>query len=182
MAGAVVGGRPAAPDFADYLDRVTAGDGATYIKGVRQTLHGGGTPPGFCLGDNFVRGMRTLGEHGLCFDLCLRPGELQDGARLAQMCPDTRFILDHCGNAPVRPGADLTDWKRSLDAVAARPNTVCKISGIVAGSGGPGQWTPDDLAPAILHCAGAFGPDRVMFGSDWPVCTLAATYGSGSTR
>ena len=174
MAAAVIGGRPASPDFGAYLDRVTAGEAKAYIKGVRQTLHGGGTPPGFCLSDDFVRGVRLLGERGLSFDLCLRPGELADGAALTERCPETRFILDHCGNAPVRPGADLSEWKRGLDAVAARPNVVCKISGIVAGAE-PDAWTPNDLAPAVLHCAAAFGPDRIMFGGDWPVCTRAAT-------
>jgi L-fuconolactonase len=170
LAGAVIGGFPADERFEGYLDAAAR---SPFVKGVRQVLHGG-TPAGYCLGDDFVRGIRLLGARGLTFDLCLRPGELADGARLAERCPDTRFILDHCGNAPVR-GEDLSDWKRGIDAVAARPNTVCKISGIVAGAR-PGEWRPDDLAPAILQCVEAFGHDRVMFGSDWPVCTLAATY------
>lgn len=173
MIAAVVGGRPAEPGFAAYVDDVI-GRGGGSIKGVRQVLHGG-TPPGFCLTDDFVRGMEILGARDLSFDLCLRPGELADGAELARRCPHTRFILDHCGNGPVKGGADLSDWKRGIEAVAARPNVVaCKISGIVAGAE-KGAWTPDDLAPVVSFCAQAFGRDRVMFGGDWPVCTLAAT-------
>ncbi len=173
MAAAVVGGRPAEPDFAAYVDDVIARGGG-FIKGVRQVLHGG-TPPGFCLTNDFVRGMETLGARGLSFDLCLRPGELADGAELARRCPGTRFILDHCGNGPVKGGAYLSDWKRGIEAVAGQPNVVaCKVSGIVAGAR-KGAWTPDDLAPVVSFCADAFGRDRVMFGGDWPVCTLAAS-------
>lgn len=168
LAGAVVGGRPGAPSFAAYLDQFT---GNPYLKGVRQGLHGGDTPPGFCLQDDFVRGVQMLGERGLCFDLCLRPTELGDGARLAARCSETRFVLDHCGNAPLPLQAQ---WARDIAAIADQPNVVVKISGIVA-SAAPDAWTPGDLAPIIDHTLDAFGPDRVLFGSDWPVCTKTAT-------
>jgi len=137
-------------------------------------LHGDGTPPGYCLQPEFVRGIRLLGELGLSFDLCLRAAELPDGARLVDACPGTRFILDHCGNANVR-AADRSEWERDLSDFARRENVVCKVSGIVA-SARPGEWTPQDLEPIVRHVLRAFGPDRVMFGGDWPVCTLAATY------
>ena len=96
-----------------------------------------------------------------------------DAAKLIDACPDTRFVLDHCGNADVQ-AKDRSQWQRDLAAVAERKNVVCKVSGIVA-SAKPGQWTADDLAPIIRHVQKVFGPDRVMFASDWPVCTLAAT-------
>ena len=109
------------------------------------------------------------------FDLCIPQDQLRHAAELAGLCPETRFVLDHCGNARV-PDLDSRDgWKRGIEAVAAHDNVVCKISGIVA-SAKPGEWGADDLAPIVLHCADAFGRDRIMFGSDWPVCTLAATY------
>src|SRR5438309_11758553 len=110
----------------------------------------------------------------MSFDICVRPGELLDAAKLIDACPDTRFILDHCGNASVRAG-DLSVWRADIDRLARRPNLVCKVSGIVA-SAAPGPWTADDLAPIINHVLDTFGPDRVMFGGDWPVCTMAATY------
>lgn len=171
LAGAVISGRPALPGFSEYIRRYS---GNPFIKGIRQVLHGGGTPAGYCLQPEFVRGIQLLGELGLSFDLCLRPGELADGARLVDQCPDTRFILDHCGNANVQ-ASDRSQWEQDLAALATRANTVCKISGIVA-SAMPGAWTAADLAPIIRHCLREFGPERVFFGGDWPVCTLAASY------
>lgn len=177
---AVVGGRPAAADFAEYVRRLKE---SPEIKGVRQVLHVPETPPGFCLQDEFVRGVQLLGPHGLTFDLCLRPAELQDGAALAERCPETRFIVDHCGNADPKafrraagdekPWHDADAWRRDMDALARRTNVVCKISGIVARA--PRGWTADDLAPIVNHCLDAFGPERVVFGSDWPVCLLGAS-------
>lgn len=169
MAGAVIGGRPDADDFAETIARFARD---SHIKGMRQVLHGG-TPPGTCLNEAFVHGVRRLGEAGLRFDLCLRAGDLPDGARLAEMCPETRFVLDHCGN-PDAQASDRSAWQRGIEAVAKRPNVVCKVSGIVA-SAKPDAWTPDDLAPIIRHVADAFGRDRIFFGGDWPVCTKTAT-------
>ncbi len=170
MAAAVISGRPASADFAKYLDRFK---GSPFIKGVRQVLHGAGTPAGFCLHKDFIRGVRWLGERDLSFDLCLRSGELPDAAKLIDACPDTRFILDHCGNPDVKI-KDHSRWKKDLEAVAKRKGVVCKVSGIVASA--PKKWAAEDLAPIVRHVLDTFGPDRVMFGGDWPVCTLAATF------
>ena len=114
-----------------------------------------------------------MGTLGLSFDLCVRAAELPDAARLIDACPETRFILDHCGNADVQ-AADHTAWRRDMAEVAKRKNVVGKVSGIVA-SARPEHWTADDLAPIVNHTLDVFGPERVMFGGDWPVCTLAAT-------
>jgi L-fuconolactonase len=180
---ATIGGRPDAPGFQDYVKRHAA---SGQVRGVRQVLHQPGTPAGHCLRPEFVAGIRFLGEEGLHFDLCLRPTELGDGVALAKACPGTRFVVDHCGNAevkaflPVNPGHDgptadriaAEAWKRSMDALAALPNTVCKISGIIARLP-PGMPT-EALAPIVEHCLDAFGPERVLFGGDWPVCRLGA--------
>jgi predicted TIM-barrel fold metal-dependent hydrolase len=171
MAAVVISGRPASDEFGKYLDHFKA---SAYLKGIRQVLHGDDTPPGYCLEANFVRGIRLLGERGLSYDLCVRAKELPDAAKLIDACPQTRFILDHCGNADVQ-AKDQEQWKRDIAAVAKRKNVVGKVSGIVA-SAKPGKWTADDLAPIIKHTLEVFGPDRVMFGGDWPVCTLAASY------
>jgi predicted TIM-barrel fold metal-dependent hydrolase len=170
MAAAVISGRPDQDIFAKYVARFKD---SAYIKGIRQVLHGD-APAGHCLKKEFIRGIQLLGDNGLSFDLCMRPGELPDAAKLISTCPDTRFILDHCGNAPVQT-KDLTKWKKDISALAKNKNVVGKISGIVA-SLKPGEWKAEDLAPAVNHTLDTFGPDRVMFAGDWPVCTLAATF------
>lgn len=169
MVAAVISGRPAADGFAAYLARYKD---SALIKGIRQVLHGASTPRGTCLDRKFVAGVRRLGDLGMSFDLCMRPDELLDAAKLVDACPEMRFILDHCGNAPVQ-NKDLSGWKKGIAAVARRKNVVCKVSGIVAGA--RKEWTADDLAPAVKHTLEVFGPDRVMFAGDWPVCTGRAT-------
>lgn len=177
MVGAVIGGRPDSPNFEAYVKKhATSG----HVKGVRQVLHGEGTAKGHCLTPEFVRGIQLLGKLGINFDLCMRPGEISDAQKLTELCPDTRFVLDHCGNADVNafiPGAtekshDPDQWKRDIEAIAKRPNVYSKISGIVA-KAKPG-WTDETLAPVINHCLDSFGPDRVVFGGDWPVCLLGS--------
>ncbi|MHB1037024.1 MAG: amidohydrolase family protein [Pirellulales bacterium] len=184
---AVIGGNPADDGFAAYIRRFK---GNPYVKGVRQVLHGG--PAGVCLAEKFVQGVRLLGELGMCFDLCLRPGELADGVKLVDQCPGTRFVLDHCGNADCKVSRQASrldqseatvaarrardQWRRDIAALAKRKNVICKISGIVA-SATKGDWTAGDLAPIVNHCLDEFGPDRVVFGGDWPVCTQVASLG-----
>jgi predicted TIM-barrel fold metal-dependent hydrolase len=171
MVAAVISGRPASDGFAKYIGQFKD---SAYIKGVRQVLHVDGTPPGYCLDEKFIKGVRLLGEMGKSFDLCMRAKELPDAAKLIDACADTRFILDHCGNADVQ-AKDRTQWQKDMREVARRKNVVCKVSGIVA-SAVPGKWTADDLAPIVNFTMAVFGADRVMFGGDWPVCTKAATY------
>lgn len=168
LVGAVIGGRPSDPAFEGYLRKHAS---SSCVKGVRQVLHGA-TPQGTCLRPDFVRGIRLLGERGLCFDICLPAAFLSDGAALADACPATRLVLDHCGNPNVQ-APDQTQWRRDIDALAKRANVSCKISGLVS-SVRKGAWAPEDLAPFVEHCARAFGPDRIVFGGDWPVCTLGA--------
>jgi len=170
MVAGVISGRPAEEGFAKYAGQFK---GSPYIKGIRQVLHGKGTPAGTCLDKKFITGIRTLGTLGLSFDLCMRAPELPDAAKLIEACPDTRFILDHCGNADVK-GKDRTQWQKDIAALAKHKNVVGKVSGIVASA--PPKWTAEDLAPIVKHTLEVFGPDRVMFGGDWPVCTLAASY------
>ena len=171
LKAAVISGRPASDGFREYLE---AFKNNRYLKGVRQVLHVDSTPAGFCLARNFVRGIRLLGDRGLRFDLCMRSSELADGTKLIEACPNTRFILDHCGNMNVQ-ARDRTQWQRDMEQMARHKNVVCKVSGIVA-SARPRKWTAADLAPIINHTLRSFGPNRVMFGGDWPVCTTTATY------
>ena len=171
LKAAVISGRPASDGFRKYLEGFQRN---RYLKGVRQVLHVESTPAGFCLAPNFIRGIRALGEMGLSFDLCMRSAELADAIKLIEACTNTRFILDHCGNMNVQ-SQDRTQWQRDMERMARASNVVCKVSGIVA-SARPEKWTAADLAPIINHTLHSFGPDRVMFGGDWPVCTTTATY------
>ncbi len=178
---AVVGGDLSKEAFAAYARPLAR---STAIKGVRQVLHG--LPRGACLSPTFVENVQLLGKLGLCFDLCIRPAELADGVKLVEQCPDTRFILDHCGNADVKawlsekrrgkdaPEHTIDGWKKDIAALATKKNIICKISGIIARV--PKEWSAEDLAPIVNHCLDSFGPDRVIFGSDWPVCLMGATY------
>ncbi len=179
---AVISGRPGSEKFADYMKRHKDN---SLIKGVRQVLHADSAVRGLCLQPQFVKSVQLLGEMGKSFDLCMRPTELADGASLAQKCPDTRFIVDHCGNADVSawqpkaqqttaPGHTVEQWKSDMGKLAKQSNVICKISGIVARA--PKGWKPEVLAPAINFCLDEFGPDRVVFGGDWPVCKLGASY------
>lgn len=175
MVAAVISGRPNSAEFKDYITKYAK---SKYIKGVRQVLHADSTPAKYCLDPNFVNGVKLLGDLGLSFDLCMRSGELLDGVKLVDQCPKTRFIVDHCGNFSVQAtnDADRAKWKKGMLEFAERPNVVCKISGLIA-SAKPGAWKPQDLAPNMNFSMETFGPDRIMFGGDWPVCTLVAQYG-----
>ncbi len=172
----VISGRCDTPEFADYIS--TFKD-TPAIKGVRHLLQGG--PRGLCLKPQFVKSMQLLGQMGLSFDMTIRPTELADGLELVKQCPDTLFVIDHCGVAdpkafmPAHRDAaahDAETWSRNMAELASEPNTVCKISGIIAHV--PAEWDTGDLAPIVNHCLDVFGPDRVLFGSDWPVCLLGA--------
>ena len=151
--------------------------GNPYIKGVRGSF----SSPKQMSDKQVIRNLRRLGELGMRFDLNVAPASLAEAAQLASECPDTRFVLDHCGNAdPVaffpagrtlpRPTQHSSEqWKRDIGKLAAQGNVICKISGIVSRVPGT-PLAADDLAPIINHCLDAFGPDRVVFAGDWPVC------------
>lgn len=171
---AVISGRPNSEGFAKYI---TPYKGHKYVKGVRQVLHVKETTPDYYLDAKFVKGIQLLGDLGLSFDLCVRPAELSEFVKLVDQCPGTRFILDHCGN----PRADFSDqqwdrWRADMARMGERKHVVAKISGFIANGWQRGKWKPGDLGPAVNGTISAFGVDRVMFGGDWPVCTLAATY------
>ena len=180
MAGAVIAGSPGAEDFVHYIDQFQDSE---YIKGIRQVLHVPEAERRACLQPRFVEGIQYLGELGKSFDLCLRPSELGDAVALVEQCTETLFILDHCGNADPQivngsaqrekdnPFSHAREqWLEDIEALGENDNVVCKLSGIVARA--PADWTPATLAPTIDHCIESFGVDGVIFGGDWPVCTL----------
>ncbi len=162
--------RPERAGFAAWIERFA---GRKPFKGLRRVLHT--QPDDLPRLPLFVENLRLLPRYNLTFDLCVQQTQLPLAAELARRCPDTQFVLDHCGNPDVKAGT-LDPWRNHIRELAKLPNiAACKISGIVANAD-PASWTPDTLRPYIDHCLSSFGPDRVMFGSDWPVCTLAATF------
>jgi L-fuconolactonase len=143
------------------------------VRGVRRLLQG--EPDGFSLMPGFVRGVNLLADYGLTFDLCIYARQLPEAAQLVRRCPNVAFVLDHFG----KPNLDaplLDQWRADFGALAALPNVVCKLSGLFTQTGA--GWKPSLFTPCFEHALNAFGPDRLLFGSDFPVLTLNGDYES----
>ncbi len=158
--------------IAAYLEAIVAL--GSRIKGVRR-LTQGESDPAFCLRPGFIEGARQLARFGLSCDLCCTWEQLGPTVDLVRRCPETSFILDHLGKPNIR-ARQLDPWRDQITSLASLPNVVCKISGAVT-EADHDHWTIDDIKPYLLHALDAFGEDRVLFGSDWPVATLASPYG-----
>ncbi|MBM0274939.1 amidohydrolase family protein [Micromonospora tarensis] len=162
-----------ARDVAERLDRLREARGGAWLVGIRHLVQSE-PDPGYLDRPDVRRGIAAVGAAGLAFDLLVRHQQLPAATRLVRDLPQVRFVLDHLGKPPLGR-ADLGDWPGDLRALAAEPNTTAKLSGLVTEvSGAP--WTPADLRPAVEHALDVFGPDRLMYGSDWPVCLLATSY------
>ncbi|MFD5840149.1 amidohydrolase family protein [Streptomyces chartreusis] len=161
------------PDIADELSRLRELPGGRYLKGIRHQVQGEADPE-WLLRPDVRRGLAAVAEAGLVYDLVVLPHQLPACARAAADLPELTFVLDHSGKPPIASGT-REPWTRDVRALAALPNTVCKLSGLVT-EADLADWTVADLRPYADAVLEAFGPGRLMFGSDWPVCTLAATY------
>lgn len=162
------------PDVAEELARLRELPGGQYLKGIRHQVQGEPDPV-WLLRPDVRRGLIAVADAGLVYDLVVLPHQLPACTKAAASLPELTFVLDHLGKPPIASGT-LEPWASDLRALAALPNTVCKLSGMVT-EADLASWTVDDLRPYADVVLDAFGPDRLMFGSDWPVCTLAATYG-----
>jgi L-fuconolactonase len=145
------------------------------LVGVRHVVHDE-PDDGFMLRPDFKRGIARLAEFELGYDLLLFPRHLENAVTLVDAFEDQLFVLDHIGKPPIRDGR-LAPWQQDLERLAERPNVFCKLSGIVTEAKW-GEWRPADLRPYLDVVLDAFGPERLMIGSDWPVCTLSADYRS----
>jgi L-fuconolactonase len=154
-----------------YLEALVRID--SRIKGVRRLLQGE-ADPNFCLQPDFIRGVQMLAEYNLSFDLCIYHPQLASVIELVRQCPDVSFMLDHIGKPGIAAGL-RQPWAAQITELAALPNVMCKISGLVTEANHQ-NWGIEDLAPYAAHVLAAFGEDRVAFGSDWPVVLLAADY------
>ena len=162
-------------DISRQLDHLASSQTDEFLVGVRHQAESE-PDPRWLSADPVVQSVRSLGRRGLAYDLLVKPHQLASAIDLAEATQDTtRLVLDHCAKPSI--GSDLTDWARSIRTLARFDQVACKLSGLVTEADWT-TWTPADLMPVadvVLEC---FGPDRTMFGSDWPVCLLAATYGA----
>jgi L-fuconolactonase len=153
-----------------YLERLVAV--SPLIRGVRRLIQG--EPLGFARDPRFIQGVQLLPEYDLTFDICIKHPQLPETIDLVRQCPDVSFILDHIGKPDIAAG--LQDpWREQIAQLAAFPNVICKISGMVT-EADMERWTPDDLRPYVEHVLASFGQDRVAFGGDWPVAVQASPY------
>ncbi|MFJ9005853.1 amidohydrolase family protein [Streptomyces canus] len=162
-----------APDVAETLAGLRAGPGGEHLVGIRHQVQGE-PDPRWLVRPDALRGLAAVAEAGLVYDLVVQPHQLAAAVAAAQHLPGLTFVLDHLGKPPITSG-ELDPWAQQIRRLAALPNTVCKLSGMVTEADWS-SWTTAALVPYADTVLDAFGPGRLMFGSDWPVCRLAATY------
>jgi L-fuconolactonase len=143
------------------------------VKGVRRNLQGE-RDADFFLRPDLNAGIKLLAEFGFTFDLCVRHEQLRSAAELVRRVPQVSFVLDHFGKPDVR-GRGVEPWATDLKALASLPNVVCKISGLATEADWK-NWQPADLKIYFERAMECFGFDRILFGGDWPVATLATSY------
>lgn len=143
------------------------------LCGIRHKVHDEPDDQ-FMLREDFIRGIGTLAEFDLAFDLLLFPKHLPVACELVSMFPEQCFVLDHMGKPPIKTG-QVAPWDADIRRLASFSNVFCKISGMVTEADWK-AWTPADFRPYLDIVFEAFGTKRIMIGSDWPECTLAGTY------
>ena len=162
-----------APTFGERLSELLSGTGGRRLVGIRHQVQD--LPDGAWLTEaETLRGLRQLAPTGLAFDLIVRADQIPACVAAARAVPDLRFVLDHLGKPRIAEG-EREPWASDIRALAELPNVVCKLSGMVT-EADVERWTVADLRPYSDLVLEAFGPERVMFGSDWPVSTLGASY------
>ncbi|MFE2034729.1 amidohydrolase family protein [Streptomyces scopuliridis] len=163
-----------APGVADTLAALRELPGGGRLVGIRHQVQGEPDPE-WLLRPDVRRGLAAVAAAGLAYDLVVLAHQLPAATKAAELLPGLTFVLDHLGKPPIAGGA-TEPWAGLVRELAARPNTVCKLSGMVTEAAWD-SWTAEGLRPYAGTVLDAFGPERLMFGSDWPVCRLAATYG-----
>ncbi len=157
---------------ADLDARLERYQGRKLLKGFRHVLQGESTE--FMLRPAFVRGVRRLHHHSYTYDILIFPHQLPNAVKLVAQCPDQSFVVDHLAKPYIKAGK-IDDWQKDLNTLAAYDNVSCKISGMVTEADHQ-KWTYDQLIPYLDVAQEAFGPDRLLFGSDWPVSLVAGDY------
>lgn len=171
MVGVIAKCLPESSDFIREIDLIQN----SALRGIRRVLHT--QPDELSKSEVFRRNVAALANYGLSFDLCVTQQQLAIGRDLVRACPEVSFILDHCGVPNIIEHSSIEceswqQWQSGIHALAKEPNVACKFSGISA-YGTDEQRDVDSLRPYLAEILEAFGPERVVWGSDWPVCNLA---------
>jgi L-fuconolactonase len=143
------------------------------VRGVRRLIQNQPDPE-FVLQPGFLEAIRLLPKYNLAFDICILHPQMPNTLAMMRQCPDVSFVLDHIGKPGIKAGL-LDPWRAHLREMAALPNVVCKLSGATT-EADLETWTRDQLRPYIDHVIECFGPDRILYGGDWPVSELAGSY------
>ena len=163
------------PALPERLAEIRGWPGGELLVGIRHQVHDE-PDPAWLLRPEVQRGIAAVGRAGLAYDLLVRARELPAAAETVRANPEVRFVVDHLAKPRIAAGAVDLAWEAALAPLAELPNAFCKLSGMVTEADWT-AWRPADLAPYAGKVLGWFGPERCMFGSDWPVCLLAAGYG-----
>jgi L-fuconolactonase len=158
------------PGIGGELDVLTANP---KFKGVRHLVESEPAEDWLVL-PSVLRGLQSLSDYGVSYDLLVHTCHLKHARRVAESYPKLRLVIDHMAKPPIASG-EVREWAQEIKVVAAYPNVHCKLSGLVT-EANPASWRPKDLQPFVERAIDYFGPERMMFGSDWPVCLLAASY------
>jgi len=161
------------PTVGETLAQLVALREGRRLVGIRHQAHDEPDPQ-WLAGEGARRGLRAVEEFDLAYDLLVRTRELPAALETARAMPGLRFVIDHLAKPPIRTG-EIAQWANCMAPFAELPNVCCKLSGMITEADWR-RWQPRDLAPYVERVMGWFGEDRVMFGSDWPVCLLAGSY------
>ena len=161
------------PEVAATLTALRARPGGEALVGIRHQVHDE-PDPDWLIHDQVLDGLAAVAAAGLAYDLLVRERELPAARAVTERLPELTLVVDHLAKPRIREGA-TAPWAGELAALARHPNVSCKVSGLVTEADW-NAWTPEQLTPYVRHAADVFGPERLLFGSDWPVCLLAAGY------
>lgn len=157
---------------ADIRERLAAYASQKKLKGFRHILQG--EEPAFMLQPSFQNGISALKEFGYTYDILIYPKHLEAAKELVKRNPDQPFVIDHIAKPYIKDGL-VDEWKKGMQQLASFPNVFCKLSGMVTEADWK-NWTKKDLLPYLDAVTEAFGTGRLLYGSDWPVCLVAASY------
>jgi L-fuconolactonase len=174
LAGVVAWANLTATDFGAQLEALRAAPGGNKLVGIRHQVQDE-PDDDWLLRQDVQRGLAVLDDHDLTFDLLVKPQQLEAAIRTVRWFPSLTFVLNHIAKPPIASG-QTAGWTEQISKLAEFPNVFCKVSGMVTEADWQ-HWQSSDFVPFVEHVLRSFGRERILFGSDWPVCLLAADYG-----